>query len=163
MTFRSARQRACRAVAAILTLLILLVLPMRLGRAEVPEGVWLVDSDVALRMFDCGGGKLCGRVAWLKNVRDPTGQIQRDKLNPENALRERLVCGLIVLWGLQPVDQESWNEGWFYNPDDGTTYRAAAQLQSNDVLVARIYLGLPFIGITKILHRVSRLSSGGWC
>jgi len=119
VAFRPARQRASGA-AAILTLLILLILPMRLGRAEVPEGVWLVDSDVALRMFDCGGGKLCGRVAWLKNVRDPTGQIQRDKLNPENALRERLVCGLIVLWGLQPVDQESWNEGWFYNPDDGT-------------------------------------------
>jgi uncharacterized protein (DUF2147 family) len=152
-----------RAYAAVATILILMIaVPTRVACAEVPEGVWLVDSDAALQMFDCDG-RLCGRVAWLRNVLDPTGQIQRDKQNPEYALRQRLVCGLIVIWGLQPVDQESWKGGWFYNPDDGKTYRAAARLQSNDVLIARIYLGLPFIGTTKVLHRVSRLSSEGWC
>jgi hypothetical protein len=135
-----------------------IAVPVPVACAEVPEGVWLVDSDSALHFLDCNG-LLCGRVAWLRNVHDPTGQIQRGKQNPERALRNRLICGLIVIWGLQLVDQD----GWFYNPDDGKAYRAAARLRSKDVLIARIHKGLPLIGVTKDLHRVSRLSSEGWC
>ena len=41
--------------------------------AGVPEGVWLVDSDSAMQIFDCTGS-LCGRVGWLRHARDPAGR-----------------------------------------------------------------------------------------
>ena len=130
--------------------------------AGVPEGVWLVDPDSAAQIYDCNG-LLCGRVVWLRHARDVTGQIQRDKKNPNPASRPRLVCGMTVLWGLRPAGSGKWADGWFYNPDDGDTYSVTAELRSSDVIVARIYKVLPFFGRTKTLLRVPRLSSEGWC
>ncbi len=154
----------CRWIQAGLAIMLMSLLVVRTPAkcAEAPEGVWLIDSNSALQIFDCDG-LLCGRVAWLRNIRDRAGQIQRDKYNPDHGLRQRFVSGLTVIWGLHPTGSGNWQDGWFYNPDDGNTYRAAAELRSNDTLVARIYLGMPLFGSTKILRRVSRLSAEGWC
>jgi uncharacterized protein DUF2147 len=70
---------------------------------------------------------------------------------------------LTILQGLQPAGLDRWNSGWFYNPDDGVTYRVSAELRSADVFVARVYLGVPLFGETKTLLRVPRLRSEGWC
>lgn len=126
------------------------------------DGVWFVAPNSALRVFDCSG-LICGSIVWLRNVRDPTGAIQRDKLNPDPALRRRLLCGVTVLWGLHPRGDGKWTGGWFYNPDDGKTYRIKAELQSADTIVARIYLGIPLFGETRTLRRVPRLDTAGWC
>lgn len=130
--------------------------------ATVPEGVWLMDAKAAVQIFDCDG-LLCGRILWLQIPRDPQGQLIRDKNNPDPALRQRQLCGLTILWGLRPTSQDRWADGWFYNPDDGTTYRVSAQLRSADVIRARIYLGIPFFGESKTLSRVPHGTSEGWC
>ena len=110
--------------------------------AAIPEGVWLIESNATLQIFDWNG-LLCGSVVWLRNVRDTAGRIQRDKMNSDPALRQRLLCGLTVLWGLQPSGENQATSGWFYNPDDGETYRITAELHSPDTIVARIYLYQP--------------------
>ena len=133
-----------------------------IASAGIPEGAWLLEPNSALQIFDCKG-LVCGRIVWLRNVRDPTGQIQRDKENPDPTFRQRLLCGLTVLWALRPVGADTWAGGWFYNPDDGRTYRIDAELRSSDTIVARIYLGIPLFGETRTLRRVPRLSSEGWC
>ena len=119
--------------------------PRQAVAAGIPEGVWLIETTTALQVFDCDG-LLCGRVAWLRNFRDPTGQIQHDKFNPDPALQQRLLCGLTVFWGLRPDGAGKWIGGWFYN-----------------TFVARIYLGIPLFGETRILSRIPRLRSAGWC
>jgi len=151
------------AYAALLTTgLVALEILMPVASAGIPEGVWLLEPNSALQIFDCNG-LLCGWIVWLRNVHDPTGQIQRDKENPDPALRQRLLCGLTMLWALRPVGADTWADGWFYNPDDGRTYRVDAELRSSDTIVARIYLGIPLFGETRTLRRVPRLSSEGWC
>lgn len=154
---------ACLLATALLSLGV----PGPAVAAAIPEGVWLIGSTTALpttalQIFDCSG-QLCGRVAWLRYFRDPTGQIQRDKKNPDPALRQRLLCGLTVFWGLRPDGDGKWAGGWFYDPVNGRTYSIAAVLRSSDTLVARIYLGIPLFGETRILSRIPRLSSEGWC
>jgi uncharacterized protein (DUF2147 family) len=148
--------------AAVLTAAAFAARPISASATDVPEGVWRANENSALRIFDCNGF-LCGRVAWLKSIHDATGQIRHDGKNPDPALRKRLVCGLTVLWGLRPVGAGSWKDGWFYNPDDGKTYRAAAELHSTDTLVARIYAGLPLFGETKTLVRLPLQSSETQC
>ena len=64
---------------------------------------------------------------------------------------------------LRSTGPNRWADGWLYNPEDGKTYNISAELRSADVLVARIYLGLPLFGQTKVLHRVLRGTSEGWC
>ena len=56
-----------------------------------------------------------------------------------------------------------WRDGWFYYPDDGVTYRLSAHLKSDDVIVRRIYLGVPLLGKTKTLVRVKHGITDGWC
>jgi uncharacterized protein (DUF2147 family) len=128
----------------------------------VPLGVWLMDARVAVQIFDCEE-MMCGRIVWLAVPRDSQGALDPDKKNPDMALRQRLLCGLTILWNLRPAGPDRWKDGWFYNPDDGKTYRVSAHLQSADVLVARIYVGIPLFGRTKTLARVPHLTSEGWC
>ncbi len=129
--------------APLIVAIILLAVPRTTLWAAVPQGVWLMDLRVALQIFDCGS-LLCGRILWLLIPRNPQGELDRDKNNPNPALRQRLLCGLTVLWGLRPAGPDRWQGGWFYNPDDGRTYDVSARLKSADVLIARIYLGRTF-------------------
>ena len=117
----------CRAVCAGSLGLLLLVLarPTAAASAAVPDGVWLIAAKVALQIYDCGG-QLCGRIVWLQHPRDRAGQPARDKDNPDPALRQRPLCGQIVLWGLQPAGPDHWRGRWLYNPDDAKTYRVKA-------------------------------------
>ncbi|MDR3539103.1 MAG: DUF2147 domain-containing protein [Acetobacteraceae bacterium] len=121
-----------------------------------------MPSKVAMQIFDCGG-LLCGRIVWLQHPRDQASQLARDKENPDPTLRQRPLCGQTILWGLQQTEPDHWTSGWLYNPDDGKIYRVRAELQSADVIVARIYLGIPLFGETWTLLRVPHLSSEGWC
>jgi uncharacterized protein (DUF2147 family) len=137
--------------------------PGSAASAMVPDGAWLIDgTGGAVQIFDCDG-LLCGRIIWLWMARDIAGRPASDKKNPDPALRQRLLCGLTILQGLQPAGLDHWNSGSLYNPDDGVTYRVSAELRSADVFVARIYLGMPLFGETKTLLRVPRLRSEGWC
>ena len=130
--------------------------------AAVPNGAWLMGTEVAIQIFDCSG-MLCGRIIWLKAPLDLQGLLKSDKLNPDPALRQRQICGPTIIWHLRPNGDNSWVDGWFYNPDDGATYRVKMELKSPDVISARIYSGIPLIGETRTLIRVPAGTSAGWC
>jgi uncharacterized protein (DUF2147 family) len=136
--------------------------PRAVAQAAVPQGVWLIDNKAAVRIFDCAG-LMCGRIAWLYKPRDAQGRLDRDKNNPDPTLRERPLCGVTMIWALRPDGPNRWRDGRFYNADDGKTYRVTAQLKSADLLVARIYLGIPLFGKTKTLIRTPQGASDGWC
>lgn len=80
----SRRQRASRHLAGYAALLIICLgisVPRAPAVAAVLSGVWLMDTRVAIQIFDCGD-MLCGRIIWLKAPLDPQGLVKRDKLNP---------------------------------------------------------------------------------
>lgn len=149
-------------VSGLVATTILLAAAPAVAQTAVPEGVWLIDGRVAVQIYDCMD-LMCGRILWLKVPRNAIGQLDRDKHNPDPALRERELCGLTMIWNLHPDGLNRWKDGWFYNPDDGVTYRVSAQLESDDVMLARIYIGLPLFGRTKTLARVPHGVSDGWC
>ena len=156
------RRRAARAGSLVIALTFFVV-PGAAASAMVPDGAWLIDgTGGAVQIFDCDG-LLCGRIIWLWTAGDIAGRPASDKKNPDPAFRQRLLCGLTILQGLQPAGLDHWNSGLLYNPDDGVTYRVSAELRSADVFVARIYLCVPLFGETKTLLRVQRLRSEGWC
>jgi uncharacterized protein (DUF2147 family) len=149
-------------LAVALLLFVLFALPRTAAWANIPQGEWLIEGRVVVQIFDCGAN-MCGRILWLKVPRDPQGRLDQDKKNPNPALRNRRLCGLTILWNLQPDGPDRWKDGWFYNPDDGKTYRVMAQRKSTDEIVARIYVGVPPFGKTKVLTRVPHGTSAGWC
>ena len=118
------------------------------GRAAsaTPDGTWLIDHKAAVELFDCSG-HLCGRVVWLRNP----------------ALRTAALCNRTIVWGLQPQGATQWTGGWFYDPENGRTYHARADLELAELMSARIYQGLPWFGITASLLRIAPRSLRGWC
>lgn len=129
------------------------------------HGIWMIEDEVAIDVADCGGASLCGRIVWLRDARDDAGRPKRDEKNPDAALRDRPLCGLMVLEGLLPVPDEpgKWDAGSFYDPRNGRGYGLLATLVSPDVLVARVYIGMPFFGLNQTLRRVPRAEGDGWC
>jgi hypothetical protein len=73
----------------------------------LPEGVWLIDNEVAVQIFDCNN-LLCGRVLWLLIPRDAQGRLVLDNKNPEPSLRRRPLCGLTIFWGLRGAGLDRW-------------------------------------------------------
>lgn len=153
--------RPCRASLPAAAITLFAALPAA-ALPAVPQGVWLVDGRAAVQIYDCTG-LMCGRIIWLKVPRNSVGQLDRDKRNPDPALRQRQLCGLTMLRDLRPAGPGRWGDGWFYNPDDGKTYRVSAQMVSDNVITARIYVGVPLLGQTRTLVRVPHGVTAGWC
>lgn len=130
--------------------------------AGVPEGVWLVDGEAAVQIFECNS-LLCGKIRWLQAPRDSQGQPKRDKRNPDPTLRQRDLCGLTVIRDLRSSGPNHWDDGWFYYPDSGKTYNIKMELVASGALVARLYLGTSLVGESKTLKRVVQGTSEGWC
>jgi uncharacterized protein (DUF2147 family) len=148
--------------AALVLIGVVVSVPRTLALVGIPQGVWLIDNEVAVQVFDCSN-LLCGRILWLLIPRDPQGRLVLDKKNPDPALRQRPLCGLTIFWALRPAGPDRWTDGGFYNPDDGQTYSISAELKFADTIEARIYSGDPLYGQTKMLYRVAHGTSYGWC
>jgi uncharacterized protein (DUF2147 family) len=130
--------------------------------AGAPQGVWLIDGQAAVQIFDCKG-MLCGRILYLQAPHNPQGELKRDKKNPDPALRQRELCGLNVIWNLRQTSPDHWEGGRFYNPDSGNTYDVKMELTASNALEARFYQGASFLGETKTLSRIPHGNSKGWC
>lgn len=127
-----------------------------------PQGVWLIDGEAAVQIFDCTG-MLCGRILWLQSPDDAEGKPKRDKNNPDSTLRQRELCGMNVISNLRPTGPDHWDGGRFYNPDSGKTHDLKLSLTASDALEARFYEGVSFLGETKTLTRIPHGNSKGWC
>jgi len=98
--------------------------------APDPGGVWFTqDRHSTMRFAPCGSG-WCGRVERVL-VRDP-GATERDVKNPDPALRNRSVLG-VVLFELPRAEGGSWR-GTVYDPRSGKTYKAVVSRTAPDQL-----------------------------
>ncbi len=104
-------------------------------------GIWYDDSGRgAVELTQCSGG-LCGRIVWLKQSSSQNGRPLLDNNNPDRAQRQRPICGLPVIWGLQPQQDGTWDEGYIYDPKVGKSYNVAIERLSERQLRITGYLG----------------------
>jgi uncharacterized protein (DUF2147 family) len=147
------RQTLLNCLLALATGLFFLTATARPALATDPQGVWLTeDRDAALTITKCDG-QLCGQIIWLESATDRSGSPRLDKENPDPAKRTQPICGLVVISGLKPSGQDTW-DGRVYNPQDGKTYRGNITVLSNTTLKLRAYIGLPIFGKSQIWTRV---------
>ena len=74
-----------------------------------PVGLWYAEGGAAeVQVFPCAD-EFCGRVVGLRSPLGEDGCELRDDKNPDSALRNRAIIGLLVLTGLKPADdQTAW-------------------------------------------------------
>jgi uncharacterized protein (DUF2147 family) len=116
-------------------------------------GIWYDDSGQgAVEIVPCGD-KLCGRIVWLKDPLNAEGRPKMDRYNPKPENRERQICGLQVIGGLQRMDDGGWDTGWIYDPKQGTAYDLAIALVAKDQLQITGYKGLKLLSKTFMWTR----------
>jgi uncharacterized protein (DUF2147 family) len=119
-----------------------------------PIGLWYAEGGAAqVDVSDCGG-RLCGRVTWLRSPFDEDGCEMRDRYNPDPALRGRPVVGLPILSALERSGEQAWTGGAIYDPASGKTYRCSLSLDGENRLHLRGYIGIPLLGRTTTWIRV---------
>ena len=116
------------------------------------QGLWVDNKDpnrqkFAVMVEDCGS-KLCGSLYWLKKPVSANGLPKRDKHNPNESLRDRPLCGLQILTGVQAANDALWQDGEIYNPDDGLTFSSTMKLSPEGTLKIRGYVGISLFGKT---------------
>lgn len=115
----------------------------------IEVGVWINHTGKgAVEIRPCGNSgasanRLCGFIVWLKEPNKKNGEPLTDGYNPDAGKRRRTICGLPVLGSLQRVSG-GWDNGWVYDPEQGSQFDAAIQLASRDRLVLTGYKGVKF-------------------
>jgi len=150
---RAARGLRLAALAALLAGFVPAANAAALERSATDDirGVWVDNRDgdkhkVAVSIEDCDG-LLCGRIFWLKKPLSG-GAPKRDQNNPDAALRDRPLCGLMILTGFAHPKERHWTAGHIYNPNDGRTFKSTIDLENDGSLRIRGYVGLALFGKT---------------
>lgn len=95
-----------------------------------PVGVWRDnEKGSVIRIYECGGA-MCARV-----VR-PYQAGAKDVYNPDPALRERPITGLVIMDKAKKSGDNSWS-GNLYNAEDGKSYSGSMTVVSDDELQMR--------------------------
>lgn len=104
-----------------LALFMLATISTAASAAPVPvTGRWLTVEGKALVDIAPCGSTLCGRIARVLKPR-PGGPAV-DANNPDAALRQRPIAGILILSDFKPAN-DRW-KGRIYDPESGRTYRS---------------------------------------
>ncbi|MDO9382004.1 MAG: DUF2147 domain-containing protein [Hyphomicrobiaceae bacterium] len=91
--------------------------------AQSPVGVWLDDTGRgAVEIVECGQGKLCGKLVWIKNSKNSKA------------------CGTPILGEVGKVGG-SWDGGWIYSPEKDAKYDVELTPSGTDKLIVLGYAG----------------------
>jgi uncharacterized protein (DUF2147 family) len=124
--------------------------------ADAPSavGFWVTpEGGSVVQIMPCDSG-LCGVIVGLRTTRKP-GDLPVDLHNPDKSKRDQPLCGLIMAGSLKPMKGSTtkWEDGWVYDPDGGSTYKAEMKLDGPDKLDLRGYLGISLFGRTMSWER----------
>jgi uncharacterized protein (DUF2147 family) len=117
------------------------------------EGTWLsADGEglIEIRITDAGPIGLIAGSALDPEHKKPK---RRDDLNPDAALRERLLLGLTIMTDFKADGDSRWKGGSVYDPNSGKTYKCKLNLIDSNTLEVRGYIGVSWLGRTETWTR----------
>ncbi len=118
------------------------------GDPDAVLGLWLTSKEpesTQIKIVKCGD-KFCGKVAWTKD------EDALDKENPDESLKSRKILGLNMIFDFTyDSDDNRWEDGFIYNPQDGKTYDCRMWLEEGDAdtLNVKGTVGPKWMGIGK--------------
>ena len=121
--------------------------------ATVPvEGVWLSADGTGWIRIEMGPN---GPIGIIEGSPDPEQRKKSDKdeLNPDPELRDRLLLGLTIMDGFTFAGDGKWKSGRIYDPNSGKTYKCKLTLVDANTLELRGYIGISLLGRTETWMR----------
>ncbi len=120
---------------------------------------WLVESgDARVEIYKAADGTYEGRLCWLKEPEYPAGDPEagkprRDRDNPDKALRDRPMQGLVFMTGFRYDGDGKWKGGKVYDAENGKTYSCKMTLKDRETLEIRGYIGVSLLGRNQTWKR----------
>jgi uncharacterized protein (DUF2147 family) len=129
--------------------------------AAYPTEYWTNDKDGwSVKTAACGTA-LCAYLVDFKPKPDqPAGYQPVDRQNPDQNRRQDKLCGRQMMGGFQPAKDTgaTWEGGWIYDPDSGTTYSGKITLVDRNTVRLRGFVGISLFGRTLELHRQAAIA-----
>lgn len=117
-------------------------------------GKWYTKGNKSIIEVVKSGTTYYGKIVWLKEPNKDDGSPKLDSKNKKKSLQSRPILGLKLLKGFKRKGNENfWDDGEIYNPEDGKTYSCEISLNDNGTLKVRGYIGISLIGKTQIWRR----------
>ncbi len=95
-------------------------------------GLWATTENKSHVRIERCGEALCGKLVWLEEPNDESGEPKRDKFNSDAALQTRPILGITFIRNLVADANGECCKGRIYNPEDGHTYRSNVTLVDDD-------------------------------
>ena len=110
-------------------------------------GDWQTPTGSVIRVAPCGAS-VC-----LTVVKTPPNVPTTDLHNPDDNLRTRPICGVVIGPGFHQDDATHLSGGHLYDPITGHTYRGTISAEG-DSLHLRGYIGISLFGRSETWKRV---------
>lgn len=117
-------------------------------------GVWLTGSGKGHVKIDKVGNYYFGRLVWLKEPLNAEGKPKLDKNNEDVSKRSKTVLGMQLLGGFEWKNDNLWDNGNIYDPENGKTYNCKIDLENANTMNVRGFIGISLFGRTDIWKRV---------
>jgi uncharacterized protein (DUF2147 family) len=118
-------------------------------------GVWESGSGKARISIAKSGNYFYGRIVWLKEPIDPlTGKPKLDKNNPDETKRTTPLLGYRMLSSFEYKGDNLWEDGTIYDPESGSTYNCKINLEDNNTMNIRGFIGISAFGRTDVWKRL---------
>ena len=117
------------------------------NKGDLILGKWITDNGDSQIEFYQKEGKYYGKIIWLKEHLKPDGTAKTDIKNPNPAMRNRSILGLVIVSELEFKNGQFVN-GKIYSPKEGKTLDCAILSENNRELK---------ITISKSLFSTSRI------
>jgi len=110
------------------------------------EGLYLTTDDKSVIQVYKQNDAYFGKIVWLKNPIDPDTLLPKeDKNNPKQASKSDPILGLKLLKNFTQTDENVWENGTIYDPDNGKTYSCIIKKEGK-ILKVRGFIGFSIFG-----------------
>ena len=143
----------------VTVLTILLTLPFSLIADDGDKlvGVWKPSEGNAMVKIDKIGNKYYGRIVWLQEPNDESGNPKTDVNNPDESLRDTPLKGYRILKDfVYDAEEGLWKDGTIYDPKNGSTYNCVIELKDDNTIEVRGYIGTKMFGRTDVWSRMQK-------
>jgi len=117
-------------------------------------GVWVTGSGKAHVKIDKVGNYYFGRIVWLKDPLNDLGKPKLDKNNEDISKRSKSVLGMQLIGGFEWKNDNLWDNGDIYDPENGKTYKCKLDLENLSTMNVRGFIGISLFGRTDIWKKV---------
>lgn len=138
--------------ASVLAFFLAAAEPLQKVNSDDILGVWTTGNAKSNVEVYKQNGKYYGKIIKLKDPLNEQGKPKVDKRNPDESKRNMPLIGLVVLRDLS-FDDDEWNGGRIYNPEDGKDYACLMRLKNAKTLEVRGYIGFSLIGKSQTWTR----------